>query len=177
MAIRDGMFAVGPHRVRGGTIPATVASVRWEGHPHIEHGAGAWTQGSTKATPTTTGNVGADCRTGGGSRCRSAVWGSHHFFTPSMICMYSLVRGQELAPAPLGSKQEETGHQPTTPTTPPSPQRRGTCIGSYFLHIVCLPFFFQAWRSPAEKTQSLLTLRGSPKDGRYVHFPMLYKKP
>ena len=31
-------------------------------------------------------------------------------------------------------------------------------------------FFFKAWRSPAEKTQSLLTLRGSSKDGRYVHF-------
>ena len=33
-------------------------------------------------------------------------------------------------------------------------------------------FFFEAWRSPAEKTQSLLTLRGSSKDGRYVHFLM-----
>ena len=40
-----------------------------------------------------------------------------------------------------------------------------------------LPFFFEAWRSPAEKTHSLLTLRGSSKDGRYVHFPMFYIKP
>ena len=38
-------------------------------------------------------------------------------------------------------------------------------------------FFFEAWRSPAEKTHSLLTLRGSSKDGRYVHFPMFYIKP
>ena len=30
----------------------------------------------------------------------------------------------------------------------------------------------EAWRSSAEKTQSLLTLRGSSKDGRYVHFLM-----
>ena len=37
--------------------------------------------------------------------------------------------------------------------------------------------FFEAWRPPAEKTHSLLTLRGSSKDGRYVHFPMFYMKP
>ena len=43
------------------------------------------------------------------------------FFTLSKIHMYNLVCGQELAPAPLGSEQEETGHQPTTPTTPPPP--------------------------------------------------------
>ena len=36
------------------------------------------------------------------------------------------------------------------------------------------PVLFEAWRSPAEKTHSLLTLRGSSKDGRYVHFPMFY---
>ena len=36
--------------------------------------------------------------------------------------------------------------------------------------------FFEAWRSPAEKTHSLLTLRGSSKDGRYVHFRMFYIK-
>ena len=38
-------------------------------------------------------------------------------------------------------------------------------------------YFFEAWRSPAEKTQSLLTLRGSSKDGRYVHFLMFNIKP
>ena len=40
-----------------------------------------------------------------------------------------------------------------------------------------LNFVFEAWRSPAEKTRSLLTLRGSSKDGRYVHFLMFYIKP
>ena len=32
------------------------------------------------------------------------------FFTLSKIRMYNLVCGQELAPAPLGSEQERTGH-------------------------------------------------------------------
>ena len=41
------------------------------------------------------------------------------FFMLSEIHMYNLVCGQELAPAPPGREQEETGHQPTTPTTPP----------------------------------------------------------
>ena len=80
MAVRDGMYAVGPNRVRGGRIPATAATVRWEGHPHTEHGAGTWTQGSTKTAPTTTVSAGAGRRTGGGSRCRPAVWGTHNFF-------------------------------------------------------------------------------------------------
>ena len=48
MAVRDGIYAVGPHPVRGGRISATAATVRWEGHPHTRHGAGTWTQGSTK---------------------------------------------------------------------------------------------------------------------------------
>ena len=43
------------------------------------------------------------------------------FFTLSRIHMYNLVCGQELAPGRLGSEQEETGHQPTTATTPPPP--------------------------------------------------------
>ena len=73
------------------------------------------------------------------------------FFTLSKIHMYNLVCGQELAPAPLGSEQEETGHQPTTPTPPPPPQRRGKCTVSYFLHIVCFPLpFFRILRCPAE---------------------------
>ena len=72
------------------------------------------------------------------------------FFTLSKIHMYNLVCGQELAPAPLGSEQGETGHQPTTPTTPP-PQRRGKCTVLYFLHIVCFPSpFFRILHCPAE---------------------------
>ena len=50
-------------------------------------------------------------------------------------------------------------------------------VGNLHVWIGVFFFFFEAWRSPAEKTHSLLTLRGSSKDGRYVHFPMFYIKP
>ena len=120
MAVRDGMYAVGPHRVRGGRIPATATTVRSEGHPHTEHDAGTWTQGSTKN------------HTHNNRQCRSWLqdWRriplqagrlghTPFFFTLSKIHMYNLVCGQELALAPLGGQQGETGHQPTTPTNPP----------------------------------------------------------
>ena len=137
MAVRDGMYAVGPHRVRGGRIPATAATVRWEGHPHTEHGAGTWTQGSTKNHTHNNRQCGSRLQEGGGSRCRPAVWGTHHFLTLSKIHMYNLVCGQELAPAPLGSEQEETGHEPTTPTTPPPPHSVG--VNALF-RISCISF-------------------------------------
>ena len=112
----------GPHRVRGGRIPATAATVRWEGHPHTEHDAGTWTQRSTKKPHPQQPSVRELAAGLGEDPAAGRPSGAHTIFiTLSKIHMYNLVCGQELAPAPLCSEQEETGHQSTTPTTPPPP--------------------------------------------------------
>ena len=150
MAVRDGMYAVGPHRVRGGRIPATAATVRWEGHPRTQHGAGTWTQGNTKNHTHNNRQCGAGCRTGGGSRCRPAVWGTHHFFYAEQD---PHVQPGVCSGACSGATGQRTGgdRPPAHHAHNRPPQRRGKCTVLYFLHIVCFPSpFFRILHCPAE---------------------------
>ena len=153
MAVRDGMYAVGPHRVRGGRIPATAATVRWEGHPHTEHGAGTWTQGSTKkphpqqpSVRELAAGLEEDPAAGRPSRAHTIF-----FYTEQDPYVQPSVWSSACSGA---TGQRTGGERPPTHhahNPPPPPQRRGKCTVSYFLHIVCFPSpFFRILHCPAE---------------------------
>ena len=138
MALPDGMYAVGPHRVRGSRSPATIATVRWDSHPHIQHGAGSWTKGSTRTTPATTVSAGAGCRTGGGSRCWSAVWGTHQFFYPEHDAH---VQPSALSGACSGAIGQQTGgDRPPTHHANNPPTSAALRYMHWFLFLACRLF-------------------------------------
>ena len=103
-----------------------------------------------KTTPTTTVSAGAGCRTGGGSRCTPAVWGTHHFFYAEQD---PHVQPGVWSGACSSATGQRTGgdRPPTHHAHNPPPQRRGKCTVLYFLHIVCFPSpFFRILHCPAE---------------------------